>query len=104
MTDPALEKAFVQVSVARSGVPVVKAFFDAPTFTFTYVVHDAETRRAAVIDSVLTYDPAAGRTGHEAVEPVIAYVEAQGLSVDWHLETHAHADHLSAAQIGRAHV
>ncbi|WP_145205182.1 MBL fold metallo-hydrolase [Sphingobium sp. B2] len=97
MTDPALEKAFVQVSVARSGVPVVKAFFDAPTFTFTYVVHDAETRRAAVIDSVLTYDPAAGRTGHEAVEPVIAYVEAQGLSVDWHLETHAHADHLSAA-------
>ncbi|MDF0543629.1 MBL fold metallo-hydrolase [Sphingobium sp. H39-3-25] len=97
MADPALEKAYVQVSVARSGVPVVKAFFDAPTFTVTYVVHDAETRRAAVIDSVLTYDPAAGRTGHEAADPVIAYVEERGLSVDWHLETHAHADHLSAA-------
>ncbi|CCW18070.1 FIG146518: Zn-dependent hydrolases, including glyoxylases [Sphingobium indicum BiD32] len=97
MSDPALEKAYDQVMVARTGVPVVKAFFDAPTFTVTYVVHDAETRRAAVIDSVLTYDPAAGRTGHEAVDPVIAYVEGQGLSVDWHLETHAHADHLSAA-------
>jgi glyoxylase-like metal-dependent hydrolase (beta-lactamase superfamily II) len=97
MADPALENAYAQVTVARSGVPVIKAFFDAPTFTVTYVVHDAETRRAAVIDSVLTYDPAAGRTAHDAVDPVIAYVEAQGLSVDWHLETHAHADHLSAA-------
>jgi glyoxylase-like metal-dependent hydrolase (beta-lactamase superfamily II) len=97
MSDPALANACVQVSVAQSGVPVVKAFFDAPTFTVTYVVHDGETRRAAVIDSVLTYDPAAGRTGHQAADPVIAYVEEQGLTVDWHLETHAHADHLSAA-------
>ncbi|MCC4233374.1 MBL fold metallo-hydrolase [Sphingobium soli] len=97
MSDPALANACVQVSVAQSGVPVVKAFFDVPTFTVTYVVHDGETRRAAVIDSVLTYDPAAGRTGHQAADPVIAYVEEQGLTVDWHLETHAHADHLSAA-------
>lgn len=97
MADPVLEKAYVQVTVARSGVPVIKAFFDEPTFTVTYVVHDGETRRAAVIDSVLSYDPATGRTGHDAVDAVIAYVEAQGLSVDWHLETHAHADHLSAA-------
>lgn len=97
MADPALAKAHAQIATARNGVPVVKAFFDAPTFTVTYVVHDTQTRRAAVIDSVLTYDPAAGRTGHEAVDPVIAYVEEQGLSVDWHLETHAHADHLSAA-------
>tara|TARA_B100000749_G_scaffold128247_1_gene98423 strand:- start:30 stop:947 length:918 start_codon:yes stop_codon:yes gene_type:complete len=97
MSDPALANACVQVSVAQSGVPVVKAFFDVPTFTVTYVVHYGETRRAAVIDSVLTYDPAAGRTGHQAADPVIAYVEEQGLTVDWHLETHAHADHLSAA-------
>lgn len=97
MADPVLEKAYAQVTVARSGVPVIKAFFDAPTFTVTYVAHDGETRRAAVIDSVLSYDPATGRTGHDAVDPVIAYVEAQGLTVDWHLETHAHADHLSAA-------
>ena len=97
MADPALANACVQVGVAQNGVPVVKAFFDAPTFTVTYVVHDGETRRAAVIDSVLTYDPAAGRTGHQAADPVIAYVEEQGLTVDWHLETHAHADHLSAA-------
>ena len=97
MADPALAKAHAQITAARNGVPVIKAFFDAPTFTVTYVVHDAETRRAAVIDSVLTYDPAAGRTAQDAADPIIAYVEEQGLSVDWHLETHAHADHLSAA-------
>jgi glyoxylase-like metal-dependent hydrolase (beta-lactamase superfamily II) len=97
MADPALAKAHAQITAARNGIPVIKAFFDAPTFTVTYVVHDAETRRAAVIDSVLTYDPAAGRTAQDAADPIIAYVEDQGLSVDWHLETHAHADHLSAA-------
>lgn len=97
MRDPALERACAQIPASRANVPVIKAFFDAPTFTVTYVVHDAGTRRAAVIDSVLSYDPAGGRTAHDAVDPVIAYVEEQGLSVDWHLETHAHADHLSAA-------
>ena len=97
MADPALAKAHAQIAAAQNGVPVIKAFFDAPTFTVTYVVHDAETRRAAVIDSVLTYDPAAGHTAQDAADPIIAYVEDQGLSVDWHLETHAHADHLSAA-------
>ena len=97
MTDPALEKAFVQVSVARSGVPVVKAFFDAPTFTFTSVVHDAETRLPAVIDSVLTYDPAAGRTGHEAVEPVIARTSSGG-----NIGQHA-VDHRPPAGFGLLH-
>ena len=77
MTDHALEKAFVQVSVARSGVPVVKAFFDAPTFTFTYVVHDAETRRAAVIDSVLDFDYPSGRTDTRSADAVIAFIRAQ---------------------------
>ncbi|MFP5456220.1 MAG: MBL fold metallo-hydrolase, partial [Alphaproteobacteria bacterium] len=97
MPDAALAKASAQIVAAGKGVPVIKAFFDAPTFTVTYVVHDPETRRAAVIDSVLTYDPASGRTSADAAEPVLAYVREQGLTVDWHLETHAHADHLSAA-------
>lgn len=97
MSDAALAKASAQIAAARKGVPVIKAFFDAPTFTVTYVVHDPETRRAAVIDSVLTYDPASGRTSTDAAEPVLAYVREKGLAVDWHLETHAHADHLSAA-------
>lgn len=77
--------------------PVVKAFFDEATFTITYVVHDPDTRRAAIIDSVLDYDPKSGRTSTDSADAVIAYVGAEGLTVDWHLETHAHADHLSAA-------
>lgn len=97
MFDPALAHATAQVASAQQGVPVIKAFFDAPTFTVTYVVHDPGTHRAAILDSVLTYDPASGRTAFEAADPVLAYVEQAGLTVDWHLETHAHADHLSAA-------
>jgi len=97
MTDDALIAARTQVMNAQKGVPVIQAFFDQPTFTVTYVVHDAATRRAAVIDSVLDYDPASGRTSTASADAVIAYVGDQGLSVDWHLETHAHADHLSAA-------
>jgi len=97
MSDDALAKAAAQITAAQKGLPIIKAFFDAPTFTVTYVVHDPETRQAAIIDSVLTYDPASGRTAFEAADPVIAHVAAQGLAVDWQLETHAHADHLSAA-------
>ncbi len=77
--------------------PVVRAFFDSVTFTASYVVHDPATRRAAIIDSVLDYDPAAGRTSHGSADAIAAYVEEQALTVDWLLETHAHADHLSAA-------
>ncbi|AMK20167.1 MULTISPECIES: MBL fold metallo-hydrolase [Sphingobium] len=97
MADEILSKAASQVVAAQKGVPVIQSFFDAPTFTVTYVVHDAGTRRAAVIDSVLSYDPASGRTSFDAADHVIAYVTDQGLRVDWLLETHAHADHLSAA-------
>lgn len=97
MTDPALAHAATQITAAQAGVPVIAAFFDEPTFTVTYVVHDPETLRAAVIDSVLTFDPASGRTSHEAADRIIAHVQEAGLHVDWHLETHAHADHLSAA-------
>ncbi|MDE1918622.1 MAG: MBL fold metallo-hydrolase [Sphingomonadales bacterium] len=76
--------------------PVVRSFFDEPTFTATYVVHDPVTLRAAIIDSVLDFDAASGRTGTSAADAVMAYVAREGLSVDWLLETHAHADHLSA--------
>ena len=97
MTDSALAAASSQISAAQVGIPQIKAFFDEPTFTVTYVVHDPESLRAAIVDSVLDYDPASGRTSFSAAEAVLAYVEEKGLSVDWHLETHAHADHLSAA-------
>lgn len=97
MTDAPLDAARAQVRSAQRGVPVIRAFFDKPTFTVSYVVHDPETRRAAIIDSVLDYDPASGRTSRASADAVLAYVAEKDLSVDWLLETHAHADHLSAA-------
>ena len=97
MSDPALNNAIAQVSKAQIGVPIIRAFFDNPTFTVSYVVHDPETKQAAIIDSVLDFDPASGRTSFGSAEAIIAYVADKGLSVDWLLETHAHADHLSAA-------
>ena len=97
MTDSALANAIAQVEAAQHGVPVIKAFFDEPTFTVSYVVHDPESRHAAIIDSVLDYDPASGRTSFSSADAIIAYVGEKELAVDWLLETHAHADHLSAA-------
>ena len=97
MLDSALNKAFAQVSDSQKGVPMIRAFFDKPTFTVSYVVHDPETKQAAIIDSVLDFDPASGRASFASADAIIAYVADKGLSVDWLLETHAHADHLSAA-------
>ena len=97
MTDSILAHATEQISRAQRNIPVIKAFFDQPTFTVTYVVHDAATKCAAIIDSVFDFDPASGRTSLASADEVIAYVDAQGLKVEWLLETHAHADHLSAA-------
>lgn len=77
--------------------PDVKAFFDEPTNTISYVVWDPETKEAAIVDSVLDYDASAGRTDTASADAIIAFVKANGLSVAWILETHAHADHLSAA-------
>ncbi|MFP5455250.1 MAG: MBL fold metallo-hydrolase [Alphaproteobacteria bacterium] len=77
--------------------PVVTAFFDEPTNTASYVVHDPVTKAAAIIDSVLDFDAAAGRTDHGSADQIIAHVRQEGLTVEWLLETHAHADHLSAA-------
>lgn len=77
--------------------PDVKAFFDEPTNTVSYVVSDPATAKAAIIDSVLDYDPKSGRTSRASADAIIAYVREQGLEVEWLLETHVHADHLSAA-------
>jgi glyoxylase-like metal-dependent hydrolase (beta-lactamase superfamily II) len=77
--------------------PDVKAFFDEATFTVSYVVSDPETSRAAVIDPVLDYDPASGRTSTTSADKLLAYVNESDLLVDWILETHVHADHLSGA-------
>ncbi len=77
--------------------PDVKAFFDEATFTVTYVVSDPVAKRAAIIDSVLDYDAASGRTSTASADAVIEYVNDHGLTVDWILETHVHADHLSGA-------
>lgn len=77
--------------------PAIQSFFDPDTFTVTHVVSDPATLRAAIIDSVLDYDPKAGRTSHSSADKVIDYVRQKGLTVEWLLETHAHADHFSAA-------
>jgi glyoxylase-like metal-dependent hydrolase (beta-lactamase superfamily II) len=98
--DTSLARATEQVEAVLKGeihAPHVQAFFDEPTFTATYVVHDPATKRAAIIDSVLDFEHAAGRTSFESPDAVIAFVQDEGLTVDWLLETHAHADHLSAA-------
>lgn len=75
----------------------VKAFFDEATFTVSYVVTDPSSKDCAVIDSVLDYDHAAGRTHSDSADAVIAYIKEQRLNLKWLLETHVHADHLSAA-------
>lgn len=100
MADPALARATGVIEDARSGTvpaPVVHAFFDEETFTASYVVSDPVTRQAAIVDSVLDFDSASGRTARTSADAIVAYVEAQELRVEWLLETHVHADHLSAA-------
>jgi glyoxylase-like metal-dependent hydrolase (beta-lactamase superfamily II) len=77
--------------------PDVQAFFDEATFTVSYVVTDPATKACAVVDSVLDYDAAAGRTGRESADRIIAYVREHRLTCQWLIETHVHADHLSAA-------
>ena len=77
--------------------PTVEAFFDPATYTYSYVVGDPDSKHCAIIDSVLDYDPASGRTSHASADRLIAHVRENGLIVDWLLETHVHADHLSAA-------
>ena len=99
-SDPQIEAAFAIVSEALEDQPKrpeVKGFFDPDTFTVTHVIHDPSTMAAAVIDSVLDYDPESGRTSFASADKVVDYVRQAGLTVTMLIETHAHADHLSAA-------
>lgn len=77
--------------------PRVESFYDPATFTFTHVVYDVDGGHAAIVDPVLDFDPAAARTSTVSADRVLAFVRSQRLTVDWILETHAHADHLTAA-------
>lgn len=77
--------------------PDVAEFFDPATYTYSYVVIDPTSQHCAIIDSVLDYDAASGRTSHASAERIVAFVRARDLHVEWLLETHVHADHLSAA-------
>ena len=76
--------------------PTIEAFFDKTTSTISYVVYEKPGSACAIIDSVLGYDPKSGRTTSAPVEPLLAFIRKNGLIVEWILETHAHADHLSA--------
>ena len=98
--DTVLQTAAAQVTRARGDAalrPAIASFFDPATFTVTYVVHDPATGEAAIIDSVLDFDPASGRTATLSADKVIDHVTSHNLKVTWLLETHAHADHFSAA-------
>ena len=75
----------------------IRAFFDDQTNTISYLVHDPISRRAVVIDPVLDFDPKSGRTATVSAERMLAAAKADDLAIEWVLETHAHADHLSAA-------
>ncbi len=77
--------------------PEVKAFFDKPTNTISYVVKDPDSASCAVIDSVMDIEYAAGRISYEGADEIIAYIEKENLKLEWIIETHVHADHLSGA-------
>ncbi|NMY98140.1 MBL fold metallo-hydrolase [Pseudomonas proteolytica] len=76
---------------------LIQSFLDEASSTYTYVVYETDASPCAIVDSVLNYDPASGRTDTAQADKVIAFVRERGLQVQWLLETHAHADHLSAA-------
>lgn len=76
----------------------VRAYFDPATYTYSYIVVDPESKRAAIIDSVLDFDPASGKVSTRSADHLVDYVNREGLQVEYLLETHVHADHLTAAQ------
>lgn len=98
--DASLQSASEQIARAqREKVlrPSIAGFFDEATNTVSYVVHDPATREAAIIDSVLDYEAASGRTSYGSADLIIEYSHSHNLKVNWLIETHAHADHISAA-------
>ena len=91
-------------SMISSRRPLVHAFFDADTCTFTYVLYAEDGGACAIVDSVLNFEPKASRTGTLSADAVIEFVQGHDLQVEWILETHAHADHLSAAPYLQTHL
>jgi glyoxylase-like metal-dependent hydrolase (beta-lactamase superfamily II) len=89
--------ALIPHAVSMTVKPEVKAFFDEPTNTVTYVVRDPTSKACAVIDSVMDIDYAAGRIAYDSADAVIAYIQQHDLKLEWLIETHVHADHLSGA-------
>ena len=87
----------IQITPNMAQAPVVDAFFEEQTNTVSYIVTDTLTKACAIIDSVLDYDQAAGRTDTSSADAIIAFVKANDLKVAWILESHVHADHLAAA-------
>lgn len=83
--------------MSETASPVVRAFFDEPTNTASYLVTDPATKRSAVIDPVLNYDQATGHAETASADAILEAARADGVTIDWVLETHAHADHLSGA-------
>ncbi len=101
----AAARALVEQTLAGAHPrPVVASFFDEATFTVSHVVRDPDSPACAIVDSVLDFDAPSGRTADDSARHLLAYVGDHGLRVDWLLETHAHADHLSAAPLLQARV
>ena len=99
-SDLPLDRAKAQVEAVLQGgaaAPAVQSFFDVATFTATHMVWDPASKAATIIDSVLDFDQASGRTSTSSADALVAFATAQDLHVEWLLETHAHADHVSAA-------
>lgn len=94
----------MNTAVPAPAKPQVEGFFDKATWTVTYVVHNGPNSACAIIDSVLDYDPKSGRTRTTSADKVIEFVKTNQLTVEWILETHAHADHLSAAPYLKKHL
>jgi len=92
-----MEKVMTDYPIKMSVKPKVEAFFDADTNTISYVVQDPASNACAVIDSVMDIDYAAGRITYDHADAMIAYIREHGLTLEWIIETHVHADHLSAA-------
>ena len=84
--------------------PLIQDFFDPETWTYTYVVHGGDGSPCIIIDSVLNYDPKSGRTSTSSADEIIAFIKAHQLQTTWILETHAHADHLTAAPYLQSHL
>ncbi|WP_347813513.1 MBL fold metallo-hydrolase [Burkholderia pyrrocinia] len=105
--DQSLEHAIASIVQTRAGkhpMPVVHSFFDEATSTASYVVHDPISLAAAIIDPVLDFDAPTCRCSETSAQAIVAHIESEGLSTVWLLETHVHADHLTAASFLQARV